>query len=337
MEGCPVSQSRKFSMLMQVVLCYLFSMKSPSLYPFERHYLYLSTMSYAYAKLGDEKNHPLLFLHNGGGDHRCWSYQLEYFADQGYHCVAMDLPGHGESAREECPYTLSYFTERVLSFIDHYFREPTNQEGVVRAVSIVGYCIGAAIALEIALKYPQKVKQLILVNLCAGPPGMSGAVKKLFLFIPPTRYLQRLFFFIFNKIAQTEFSLQQSLKELFFDPYNTENRGINFEKDISSHPGQEASRRNLLIAIGSFGKFSKAFDLKNKNQSFNCTLIWGEQNRVMSLAIGHWLSEYLTSPLMIVPQAKHMVMSEKPDLFNQWVLQALQAPANGPSKKQSGC
>ncbi|HRQ94210.1 MAG TPA: alpha/beta hydrolase [Candidatus Accumulibacter phosphatis] len=41
---------------------------------------------------------PLLFLHGGYVDSRCWQPRfLPYFANHGYECHAADLPGHGRS------------------------------------------------------------------------------------------------------------------------------------------------------------------------------------------------------------------------------------------------
>ena len=41
---------------------------------------------------------PLLFIHGGYVDARCWdAHFLPFFAARGYECHALDLGGHGQS------------------------------------------------------------------------------------------------------------------------------------------------------------------------------------------------------------------------------------------------
>jgi pimeloyl-ACP methyl ester carboxylesterase len=55
---------------------------------------------------------PLVFLHNGGNDHRIWDHQVAHFS-KSHRVIAVDHIGHGNSDRPPVNYTLPLFTGEV--------------------------------------------------------------------------------------------------------------------------------------------------------------------------------------------------------------------------------
>ncbi|TLD44956.1 MAG: Non-heme chloroperoxidase [Accumulibacter sp.] len=82
---------------------------------------------------------PLLFLHGGYVDSRCWLPNfLPYFASRGYDCHAADLPGHGRSEGRECLDRLG---------LDDYLADITPVvEGLDSRPVVIGHSMGALLA-----------------------------------------------------------------------------------------------------------------------------------------------------------------------------------------------
>ena len=71
-------------------------------------------------------NHPLLFLHGAFSGAWCWKENyLDYFASQGFECLALSLRGHGESKSHKPLDQLSLkdYQKDLFSVIDQ-FEEP---------------------------------------------------------------------------------------------------------------------------------------------------------------------------------------------------------------------
>lgn len=105
-----------------------------------------------------EHGPTILFLHESGGSLATWHGQLTGLA-QGARCVAPDLPGHGRS--EGIGYgAVPTYRQVVLSFLDALaIRWP---------VVVAGVCLGAAIALDLAVHAPGRVAALILSGVSEG-------------------------------------------------------------------------------------------------------------------------------------------------------------------------
>ncbi|MCY3934602.1 MAG: alpha/beta hydrolase [Chloroflexi bacterium] len=95
---------------------------------------------------------PLLLVHGAGGQARAWPPQLRRLPGQPV--FAVDLPGHGES---EAP---------GRSRISDYAADlAALQESAGWPPSVVaGHSMGGAIALQMALEFPQQVAALILIG-----------------------------------------------------------------------------------------------------------------------------------------------------------------------------
>lgn len=115
-----------------------------------------------YEAAGMAENRPIiLFLHESGGTSATWHGQLVGLA-QHARCIIPDLPGHGRS--EGIGHTqVADYSQAVLRFLDALaIRWP---------VVIAGVCLGAAVAVDLALIAPDRVAGLILCGL--SPSGRA--------------------------------------------------------------------------------------------------------------------------------------------------------------------
>lgn len=103
---------------------------------------------------------PVLFLHGFLGAASDWDATAEALADA-FRCVAVDLPGHGEAVGlPEAAYTFEGTLDALAATLDGL--------GIERC-RVVGYSMGARLALGFALTYPERVTRLVLES---GSPGL---------------------------------------------------------------------------------------------------------------------------------------------------------------------
>ncbi|HJU10098.1 MAG TPA: alpha/beta fold hydrolase [Candidatus Binataceae bacterium] len=103
------------------------------------------------------KGHALLLLHRAGSNGHAWHYQYERLGER-HSPIALDLPGHGRSSGVEGLRTVEDYAAFTRAFLDALKLE---------SAVIAGHSMGGAIALEVALRYPDRVKALILVATAA--------------------------------------------------------------------------------------------------------------------------------------------------------------------------
>ena len=105
----------------------------------------------------------LLLLHGNGESLDYFAGQIDFFA-KAYRVIALDTRGHGASPRGSAPFTIRQFAEDLRDFMD---------EKGVESAHILGFSDGGNIALSFALKYPRRVKKLILNGANLDPWGVK--------------------------------------------------------------------------------------------------------------------------------------------------------------------
>ena len=105
----------------------------------------------------------LLLLHGNGESLDYFAGQIDFFA-KAYRVIALDTRGHGASPRGSAPFTIRQFAEDLRAFMD---------EKGIESAHILGFSDGGNIALSFALKYPRRVKKLILNGANLDPWGVK--------------------------------------------------------------------------------------------------------------------------------------------------------------------
>ena len=108
----------------------------------------------AFKSYGDQHS-PLIFIHGVGMRGDVWAPQVEYFSND-YQVITYDFLGHGESPLPPEEPVLDDYVEQLnnlLKYLD------------LSLISLVGHSMGALISVAFALKYPEKVKALVPINI----------------------------------------------------------------------------------------------------------------------------------------------------------------------------
>ena len=106
---------------------------------------------------------PFILLHGNGENGSYFKNQIDYFSDR-YRVIALDTRGHGKSPRGTKPFTIEQFSCDLYEFMEDL--------EISHAV-ILGFSDGANIAMKFAMKYPNKVKALILNGGNLNPEGVK--------------------------------------------------------------------------------------------------------------------------------------------------------------------
>ena len=94
---------------------------------------------------------PLVLLHGGLGSGEMFAAVLPAFAAD-RQVILVDLQGHGRTADIDRPLDLALMAGDVAALIDHLGLEKPD---------LVGYSLGGGVALQVAVRHPQKVGRLV--------------------------------------------------------------------------------------------------------------------------------------------------------------------------------
>lgn len=96
---------------------------------------------------------PLVFLHGMGGSvNQIYS---TYEPMEGVQLITLNQQGHGESEADWAHYDFDHLGDDVLALLDHL---------KLKHALFAGISMGAAVALNIAVRFPERVKKLLLIR-----------------------------------------------------------------------------------------------------------------------------------------------------------------------------
>jgi len=102
---------------------------------------------------------PLVVIHGGGDGARAWIKNVEALSEN-YTVYVPDLPGFGRSQ----PMDGDYYIPELAKFVDEF-----SCNLGLESFYLMGHSLGGGIALSYALKFPNKLKKLVLVSsMCLG-------------------------------------------------------------------------------------------------------------------------------------------------------------------------
>ena len=221
---------------------------------------------------------PLVFLHGAGSTREVWQAQWLYFRDRAK-VVAPDLPGHGDSSGKS-PDTIDAYADVVVKLADKL--------GLGKCV-LVGHSMGGAIAQRIALLHPELLAGLVLVA--------TGA---------RLRVMPQVF-----STIQTDYGQYVELASSFSMSPSTDVKTRSLFREILAHCAAQAAH-NDFTACNRFDIMDTLAAIKTKTM-----IIAGDRDMMTPLKYAQFLNQKIeASQLVIIGDAGHMVMMEKPDEVN---------------------
>jgi len=108
------------------------------------------------------KGEPLFLVHGSQMNIYDWRSNIEYFSKY-YTVYAFDMIGCGFTAKPDAIYSPEYFADFINSIMEKY---------KIHKASFIGSSWGGGHVLHFTLKYPQKVRKLVLSSPCGFPHKM---------------------------------------------------------------------------------------------------------------------------------------------------------------------
>jgi pimeloyl-ACP methyl ester carboxylesterase len=97
---------------------------------------------------------PLILLHGGLGSGEMFGPVLPQLTER-HQVVAVDLQGHGRTSDIDRPIDIRLMADDIAALIDHLGLDKPD---------VVGYSLGGGVALQVAVKYPEKIRRLVAVS-----------------------------------------------------------------------------------------------------------------------------------------------------------------------------
>ena len=113
---------------------------------------------------------PIVLIHGVGMRQQVWAPQVQDFA-RDFKVITYDMLGHGQSDVPPEGVQLTCYAEQLRGLLDHL--------GIQRA-HVVGHSMGALVALEFALTYPQRCLRVAALNavFCRTPEQSAAVIQR---------------------------------------------------------------------------------------------------------------------------------------------------------------
>ena len=102
----------------------------------------------------DKKKHTIILIHGSGLSHIVWSLTEQFFSNNNFNVLSVDLPGHGNSDGP-CLDTI----EKIADWLDKVFIKLNLNE-----IILVGHSQGCLEILEYSYKYKNRLKKLVFIG-----------------------------------------------------------------------------------------------------------------------------------------------------------------------------
>jgi pyruvate dehydrogenase E2 component (dihydrolipoamide acetyltransferase) len=240
-------------------------------------------ISYAGAAPKSQDGDVVLLVHGYGGDRNSWLFLQEPLAVR-YRVYALDLPGHGTSAKDVGEGTLGVLADAVTGVLDAL--------GAGRA-HLVGHSLGGAVALAVAARDPGRVASLTLI----APSGFGSEIN--------AGYLRGF------ADAQTRRELKPVVGQLFADESLVTRQLVDDLLAYKRLDGVDESLHALLGTLldGDTQRGDSAATLAAVSGAVPVTVVWGRADQVIPAAQAESVAGAVR---YVIDGAGHMPHMERP-------------------------
>ena len=246
----------------------------------ESKFIQIDGMSVHYRDEGNQNDTiPVILIHGTGASLHTWEGWVAKLKAE-HRVIRLDLPAYGLTGPNP---TGDYSQDFYVEFMNHFLEKL----GVTQCV-LGGNSLGGAITWAYALKHPEKVKKMILVD-AAGYPMQSKSVpiafqiaripvlKNLFKYVTPRSIIEKS---VMNVYVQKE-KITPELIDRYFE--------------LSLREGNRGAFINRI---------SKGFDDDNylniKTLAMPTLIIWGEQDMLIPLDVAEKFHKDLPNDTLVV-------------------------------------
>jgi pimeloyl-ACP methyl ester carboxylesterase len=247
---------------------------------------------------------PVLFVHGLGGNSTAWLENLTAVARE-RRVIAVDLPGFGRSAPTSDGISIPGFSRTLQRFCEHLGLDE---------VVVVGSSLGGWVSADLTLRDPDRVHALVLTDAAGIVPTRAERFKAVSMMrgaelgapLAP-RFRQA--------VASRRRLRAWSLKYTIADPSRLAPdlvyMALPSAPDPGFSPAFEACRRS----------WSDAWCDQLTEIACPTMIVWGERDQLLPLRHAReWARRIVGSELHVIPDAGHLPMVERPEVYNELLL-----------------
>ncbi len=241
-----------------------------------------------YLKRG-EGGEPLVLIHGFGGDLGNWLFNHEALAADRV-VYALDLPGHGESAKDVGDGSLETLAAAVVGFMDAVG---------IAAAHLAGHSMGGAVSLAVAQAAPERVRSLVLIASAGLGEEINGGYIDGFVAAADRR------------------ALKPVLAELFADPGLVTRQLVDDMLKYKRLEGVDGVLRTLAGRLFENGRQATVLRQLPARLGKPVLVIWGEEDRIIPAAHARALGGQAL--VEVLPGQGHMVQMEAAGEVNRLI------------------
>ena len=243
---------------------------------------------------------PVVFIHDFGASMYSWRKTLLPLAAAGYRVIAFDNRGFGFSDRPAHGYSNAAYARLVVALLDSLR---------ISSAVLVGHSMGGAIAAEVALAHPDRVRGLVLID-AAGYgvrwPGVLKAARSRLVGAIATRFRSR---WITGRILRSTYADPSKVTEADVDQYYA--------------PVPESDYGRALRGVLREFTFDTLVGRLGSLQT-PTLVIWGDGDRWIPLRDGSRLAKELPRGVFVIlPRTGHAAAEESADEVNRLLIDFL--------------
>lgn len=256
---------------------------------------------------GPRDETAVVLVHGFGGSTFSWRYNISFLCAQGYHVIALDLPGFGLSSRNSSV-SLAHPAQaaKIAALLDVLN---------VKQAFFIGHSMGFSVVFHFAGAYPERVLGLVSVNGALDTISRSKLASGLLGF-PPVAGLARWIL--------TSFVTRNRIRAILKSAYYDKTRVTPEIADAYYSRAIRLGWQRALIRMTRDRPFNSIVISPDKF-SFPILAVRGEQDGWISqAATDNWKNYLPGAAFYSLPAAGHLAMEEQPELFNQRLLEFLE-------------
>lgn len=253
----------------------------------------------------------MVLMHGAWASHAWWQWQISELC-AAYRVFSYDARGHGKSTALRDVFSMAGFTNDLKILLQHLQIDET---------ALIGWSMGGMIAMQFCLDHPTRVKALILIATSGHRiPGLKLRFYSLYLqallsllmdFAQPRKYDRSA-----QQFPRQNLWLEHQVRNML-SPLTSKEVFDWVLADIRDTP-----RENFFTVIKSLWDWEAGDELRRINVP--TLILVGENDTLVPPRFSRMLHEAIPdSKLLIIENASHYLVLERPQLVNAEILQFL--------------
>lgn len=255
---------------------------------------------------------PLVLIHGFGSEKESWNAQFEPLSKH-FKVIRFDNRGAGESDRPDEPYQMEVLADDVASLLDQLD---------IRKTHIAGWSLGGMIVQQFAVRHPERIKRIVLINTLPKWPGeekglemfernqIEGYHKKME--DPKKAFFENARFNYSRKFRK---KMEENPQKTFHGLFSAQDL-----IDISVlHPAKPQDIRNYAHALENYDVMDDLSDIEKET-----LIIAAEKDRITPLSMNKLILKQIpNSKLIVLENVGHGSPREKAPTINRHIVEFL--------------